>query len=151
MLQSGDNTGITLAESPLMRKALMKIKPKSSDIALCLAIIRPAAKDARIKDNDIDYETEFVYDDDAIKLLSNELNARRRSTDKYVEDLLRKESLKEDKINFVKKLNKLKGDSRQNLLNKLSNLRKYSFCKSHSYSYAQLVYKLAYEKTHNLQ
>ena len=26
MLQSGDNIGITLAESPLMRKALIKIK-----------------------------------------------------------------------------------------------------------------------------
>ena len=32
---------------------------------------------------------------------------------------------------------------------KLANLRKYSFCKSHSYSYAQLVYKLAYQKAHN--
>ena len=31
----------------------------------------------------------------------------------------------------------------------MNNLRKYSFCKSHSYSYAQLVYKLAYEKAHN--
>ena len=150
LLQSGDNIGITLAESPLMRKALMKIKPKSiDDIALCLAIIRPAAKDARIKDNDIDYETEFVYDDDAIKLLSNELNIDEELADKYRRSLAKGKWLKEDKINFVKKLNKLKGDNRQNLLNKLSNLRKYSFCKSHSYSYAQLVYKLAYEKTHN--
>ena len=33
--------------------------------------------------------------------------------------------------------------------NLLSNLRAYSFCKSHSYSYAQLVYKIAYEKAHN--
>ena len=31
----------------------------------------------------------------------------------------------------------------------IKNLRKYSFCKSHAYSYAQLVYKLAYEKIHN--
>ena len=31
----------------------------------------------------------------------------------------------------------------------LSNLRAYSFCKSHSYSYAQLVYKIAYQKAHN--
>ena len=28
-------------------------------------------------------------------------------------------------------------------------LRKYSFCKAHAFSYAQLVYKLAYEKVHN--
>ena len=31
----------------------------------------------------------------------------------------------------------------------LANLRAYSFCKSHSYSYAQLVYKIAYQKAHN--
>ena len=43
LLQNGDNIGITLAESPLMRKALIKIKPNNiSDIAKCLAIIRPA-------------------------------------------------------------------------------------------------------------
>ena len=35
------------------------------------------------------------------------------------------------------------------MLEKLANLRKYSFCRSHSYSYAQLVYKIAYEKAHN--
>ena len=29
MLQRGDNLGITLAESPLMRKAFLKVKPKS--------------------------------------------------------------------------------------------------------------------------
>ena len=40
-------------------------------------------------------------------------------------------------------------DKRKSIEEKLSNLRKYSFCKSHSYSYAQLVYKLAYQKGHN--
>ena len=39
--------------------------------------------------------------------------------------------------------------SKEDLLSKLKNLRLYSFCKSHSYSYAQLVYKLAYQKAHN--
>ena len=36
---------------------------------MCLAIIRPAAKDARMEDNDIDFTTKFVYDDDAISIL----------------------------------------------------------------------------------
>jgi hypothetical protein len=30
----------------------------------------------------------------------------------------------------------------------LKNMRKYSFCKAHALSYAQLVWQLAYEKTH---
>ena len=33
----------------------------------------------------------------------------------------------------------------------LENLRYYSFCKSHAYSYAQLVWCLAYQKAHNPQ
>ena len=40
----------------------MKIKPKTiTDIAICLAIIRPAAKDARIENNNIDYNTKFIF------------------------------------------------------------------------------------------
>ena len=52
-----------------MRKAMLKIKPKSiDDIAKCLAIIRPA-KDAAINYNESDYDTPFIYDDDAISIL----------------------------------------------------------------------------------
>ena len=55
-------------------KALLMIKPKSiEDIAICLAIIRPAAKETRTAINDIDYHTKFIYDDDAIRLLSTKL------------------------------------------------------------------------------
>ena len=69
MLQNGDNLGVTLAESPLMRKAFMKIKPESiKDIAICLAIIRPAAKDARNCLDDLD--NQIIFDDDIINMLS---------------------------------------------------------------------------------
>ena len=34
-------------------------------------------------------------------------------------------------------------------MDRLSNLSKYSFCKSHAYSYAKLVLALAYQKTYN--
>ena len=38
-----------------MRKALLTLRPKSiKDIAICLAIIRPAAKDTRKEINNID-------------------------------------------------------------------------------------------------
>ena len=84
LLQSGDNIGITLAESPLMRKALMKIKPKNiTEIAICLAIIRPAAKDARIENNNIDYNTKFIFDDDAITILADTLNISNDLADKF--------------------------------------------------------------------
>ena len=46
-------------------------------------------------------------------------------------------------------MNKISKKDRTFIEEKLLNLRKYSFCKSHSYSYAQLVYKLAYQKAHN--
>ena len=45
MLQNGDNLGVTLAESPLMRKAFMKIKPKSiKDIAICFGNYKTCCK-----------------------------------------------------------------------------------------------------------
>ena len=150
LLQTGDNIGITLAESPLMRKALLKIKPKTiDDIALCLAIIRPAAKDARYQNNEIDYNAEFIYDDDAIKLLSTKLNIDEELADKYRRYLSKDNWNIDDKKKFKERLSRLSEKDRQKLLSKLSNLRRYSFCKSHSYSYAQLVYKIAYQKAHN--
>ena len=47
MLSTGNNIGITLAETPLMRKAFLMINLKSFWFAICLLIVRPAAKDAR--------------------------------------------------------------------------------------------------------
>ena len=144
LLQNGNNIGITLAESPLMRKALIKIKPKTlDDIALCLAIIRPAAKDARISNGDIDYKTKFIYDDDAISIIANYLNCDYALADKF-----RRGFSKNDK-EILKEFNKWiknKNIDKKKIYKKLENLRKYSFCKSHALSYAQLVYNLAEAK-----
>ena len=150
MLKEGDNIGITLAESPLMRKALMMIQPKSiDDLAICLAIIRPAAKDVRKENNEIDYSSEFIFDDDAISLLSQNLNINEELADKFRRNISKNKWCKDDKEMFDQLLNKLDATKKEELLSKLKNLRLYSFCKSHSYSYAQLVYKLAYQKAHN--
>ena len=150
LLQSGNNIGITLAESPLMRKALVNLKPKSiKDIAVCLAIIRPAAKDARVKLNEIDYNTQFVFDDDAITILSESLNISYDLADKFRRCISKNKWDKKLKDKYEKLLNKLDLGTRNEVLDKLDKLRKYSFCKSHSYSYAQLVYKIAYQKAHN--
>ena len=150
MLHKGDNIGITLAESPLMRKALMTIKPTNiKELAVCLAIIRPAAKDARISNNDIDYKTKFIYDDDAIRLLSKFLNISEGLADKFRRCLSKNKWETKDKLQFNLLLNKLSLPKKLKLQEYLKNLRFYGFCKAHSYSYAQLVYKIAYQKAHN--
>ena len=50
---------------------------------------------------------------------------------------------------FDRLMTQLSPQKKRFLLEQVKNLRLYSFCKSHSYSYAQLVYKLAYQKAHN--
>lgn len=150
LLKNGNNIGITLAESPLMRKALLKIKPKSiSDIAKCLAIIRPAAKDARMADNNIDYKTQFIFDDDAISILSETLNIDMSLADKFRRCLSKNKWDGETKSRYKSLIESIDPEKASKMESLLSNLRQYSFCKSHSYSYAQLVYKLAYQKAHN--
>lgn len=149
LLQKGDNIGITLAESPLMRKALLKVKPKSiTDIAICLAIIRPAAKDARVEDNDIDFNSYFIFDDDAISILAKNLNIPNDLADKFRRCISKNKWTDSLKKQYDDLIENISTNQRIDILSKLANLRKYSFCKSHSYSYAQLVYKIAYQKAH---
>ena len=147
LLMSGNNIGLTFAESPLIRKSFMKIKPKTVDeIAICLSIIRPAAKDARDFNDVEDLEGMFVYDDDAIDILSKSLGCTEDLADKY-----RRAFTKDDKDEIAQVAIDLSMENEQlkiDVLNKLKNLRKYSFCKSHAYSYAQLVWQLAYTKAH---
>ena len=62
MLARGDNIGIILGESPLIRKAFIKIKPKNIyDLAVCLSIIRPAAMDARQSTDIEDYDNNIGF------------------------------------------------------------------------------------------
>ena len=72
LLSSGNNIGITLAETPLMRKALLLIKPKTiMELATCLSIIRPAAADAKKEFELGRYsKNSLVFDDDVIYILS---------------------------------------------------------------------------------
>ena len=145
LLSSGNNIGITLGESILIRKYFMKIKPRNiNDIALCLSIIRPAAKKARDLYNTDDKS--IIYDDDAIDILSKSLKCDEDLADKY-----RRGFAKGDENTIAEvaiELSMYSDKKKDEVLNKLKNLRKYSFCKSHAYSYAQLVWQLAYVKAH---
>lgn len=139
MLGKGDNIGVTLAESPLMRRTLLKVKPKTiEDLALCLAIIRPAAKDARGLELAEINDSVFIYDDDAIKFIAQALNCSEGDADKIRRGLTKGNK---EVINNLK-------EKAPELISLLDNLNLYSFCKSHAFSYAQLVYQLAYYKFH---
>ena len=132
MLASGDNIGITLGESPLMRKAFMTIKPKTiSDIAVALAIIRPAAKNARNETISLNYDPDqIIYDDDVIDVMKKLFDCDDATADKYRRDFMKgKLKVKDKKIQ-----------------KQLSCIRSYGFCKSHAFSYAQLVAKLTFIK-----
>ena len=146
LLSTGDNIGITLAETPLMRKALLLIKPKNIiDLAICLSIIRPAAKDAKQNFEKGIIDDNIIFDDDAIFLISKLLKC-----DEQYADKIRREYCKSDDIcDIIKnKLDTMKKKDSEKIKNILDNLKKYSFCKAHALSYAQLVWQLAYEKVH---
>ncbi len=135
LFRRGDNIGITLAESPLIRKAFQKICPSTLEqVALCLAIIRPAARVARNAVKSADLDAFFVYDDDAIEIIQRDLKCSDAEADKY-----RRAFTKGEKL--PAKLSRKAKDQ-------LKNLRQYSFCKSHAFSYAQLVWQLGYMKAH---
>ena len=149
LLCKGDNIGLTLAESPLMRKALLLVQPKTiMDVAICLSIIRPAAKEARKEFELGKYlKNSLIFDDDAIFLIAKLLNCSEEMADK-----IRRSGSKGKK----ECLNVLKTDIKDaNMITKvrikniLTNLRKYGFCKAHAISYAQLVWQIAYQKANN--
>jgi len=156
MLARGDNIGITLAESPLMRKAFMLIKPETIfEFAIVMAIVRPAAKSTKqMFENNTNANTKVVYDpnnsfgiifdDDGIDMLASLLEC-----DDDEADNLRRRFSKGDKtlIKEIKEKCKNKTDRYiTSVIKDCYDLRKYSFCKSHAYSYGQLIYKLAFVK-----
>ena len=151
LLSSGKNIGITLAETPLMRKAFLLIKPKCvMDVAICLSIIRPAAKDTR-KDFEIGKYNglNLIFDDDIIYIISKMVDCDEEMADKLRRGFCKQD---EDCLAILEKNIIKKNKSEQKKIKKILNsIRKYGFCKAHALSYAQLVWQLAYEKANNPQ
>lgn len=148
MLHRGDNIGIILGESPLMRKAFMKVKPTNLyGLAVCLSIIRPAATDARKSSDVCDFDNNIIFDDDAIDLIKEYLKIDDENADKY-----RRAFAKGDKNgiqDFKTKIQHFSKEKQKEIMQKLANLSRYGFCKAHAFSYAQLIWKLAYMKAHH--
>lgn len=155
ILSKGNNIGITFAESPAMRKLFISIKPQSlDDIAKALALVRPMAQDFKneylknlVDTNNI--HKYLIYDDDAITYISDLIKCPESIADTY-RKAFTKNKYKKVQI-FKNILNDLydSNDDKNFIIDRLSNLKKYSFCKSHAYSYAKLVLALIYQKKYN--
>jgi error-prone DNA polymerase len=161
MLARGEILGLTFGESRGMRKLFLGMKPRHmDDIAILLALIRPAAATQGRKreflerwrfgvESEDPLAKQIIFDDDAIGIIKAALGCDSAEADKW-----RKVFAKGNpagRIEFRKRLYQ-KGISRSKqdyIMNELDYLVLYSFCKSHAVSYAQLVWALAYEKTHN--
>ena len=144
LLSNGDNMGITIAESPAMRKIFTAMKPKSrSDVAFALALLRPAAAAEGNKDNILKgHDPILVFDDDAIVKFQQLIGCTEAEADNYRRAFAKK---KEDQIEEF--LSKIKAtEDRQLIYDNFKRLSLYSFCKSHAISYGQLVWAMAYQK-----
>jgi hypothetical protein len=162
-LCEGRNIGLTYAESRAIGKAFQHIQPRGiHDIAMALAIIRPAASSNGQKMDflrdlthiragqpiDRDY---IIYDDDAIQTINRILDCGESQADIY------RKAFAKRKFKLMKEFHDRLDIRRQDwtiakrdaICDQLACLQEYSFCKSHALSYARLVYALAYQKTHN--
>jgi len=144
LLSSGNNMGITIAESPAMRKIFTSMKPKNRmDVAFALALLRPAAAAEGNKDKILNgHDPVLVFDDDAIDRFQDMLGCSEAEADNYRRAFAKN---KEDKIQEL--LARVSSEEDKKLIyDNFRRLSLYSFCKSHAISYGQLVWALAYQK-----
>ena len=152
LLCRGDVIGLTQAESRTMRKAFIALQPRNyHDVALALALIRPAAADggrkaAYFRSLKEDKKMRMlIYDDDALGFISETIGCSLDEADKY-----RRGFKKQDGRLMSIFFNRLSYARKHELrIRQLNDLNKYSFCKGHSLAYGQLVWALAYHKVHN--
>ena len=159
LLSSGFNLGLTQAESRGMRKILVTLKPSNiEEVAIALALIRPAAsrnyqksaflRDYSIYNNKKNRYKYIIFDDDATLFIKNLLNCNESLADNIRRAFSKNKT--KDKNIFKKILyKKFSKQEAAKIFEQLEQLRYYSFCKSHAYSYANMVYCLAYHKHYN--
>ena len=160
VFEDGLNLGLTQAESRGMRKILMTLKPKNvNELAIALALIRPAAsrnyqksaflRDYSIFNNKSSRSKYIIFDDDATIFIKNTLNCNESIADN-IRRAFSKNKFKE-KTHFKRLLYRQFREKKKvdKIFEQLEQLRYYSFCKSHAYSYANMVYCLTYQKYYN--
>jgi len=158
--KNNNNIGIIYAESRGMNKIFQTMKIKSlNDLATALALIRPSAskngrKSGFLRDyTTIDFTNKdykyLIFDDDATFYIKKILGCDEGTADNYRRAFSKNKMVEKKK--FYKELYK-SGKSKkeiETIKEKLDQLRYYGFCKSHAYSYARLIYVLAYNKYYN--
>ena len=158
IFKDGQNIGLTHSESRAMMKVFKTMSPTTvKEIAIALALIRPAASKNYQKAEFLkDYtpykynSNEFIiFDDDATLFIQKLLKCTDSVADNYRRAFSKNKKYK--KIEFINKLKRMKFDEekQEGIIKRLEQLEFYSFCKSHAFSYAQLVFALAYHKAHN--
>lgn len=158
IFKNGDNIGLTHSESRGMMKIFRLMQPSTlKEIAIALALIRPAASKNNQKAEFLTDYTPFkvdtnkyiIFDDDATLFIQKLLNCDISVADNYRRAFSKnKHKLK---LKFIEEFDKIvKNETyKQNIILRLEQLEYYSFCKSHAFSYAQLVIALSYHKAHN--
>ena len=154
----GDTIGLTFGESRGMRRLFCDMRPQTiDDIAIALALIRPAAAEGGRKRQYIkkfnegtlptaDADAPIVYDDDAIRRICAVLSCSASTGDKWRKAFAKGKAGAIGDFEMQLALRGMTGVKRKSLLSDLNQLAKYSFCKSHALSYAFLVWRLAYLK-----
>lgn len=140
LLCSGDVLGLTQSESRTMRKTILALQPKTMyDVALALALIRPAAADGGRKASYFrEGKAKFIFDEDALTFISSSVGCSLSEADRYRRGF--KNCNKKVMDEFKSKV------KNESIWKELSHLRKYSFAKGHSLAYGQMVWALAYHK-----
>jgi DNA polymerase III alpha subunit len=157
LFKNGDVIGLTHSESRAMCKVYKTMQPTTiKEIAIAIALIRPAAAKGYQKADFLrDYSrykksnNYIIFDDDATLFLKKILRCDSSTADNY-RRAFSKNKIKEKKecIKIIKE--NINDDEKSDIIIKrLEQLEYYSFCKSHAYSYAQLIWALAYEKVNN--
>jgi hypothetical protein len=157
---NGLNIGITLGESRGMRKLFMEMRPEGvSDLAVALALIRPAAAAEGRKQEFLEkwrclhtgqtpLTRPIVYDDDAIHKIRYILGCDSAMADRWRKAFAKGNPKMRIEFRQAMGARGYSGGTIDKVVDDLNQLVYYSFCKSHAVSYAQLVWALGYWKAH---
>jgi DNA polymerase-3 subunit alpha len=157
LFKNGDIIGLTHSESRAMCKVYKIMQPSTiKEIAIAIALIRPAAAKGYQKADFLrDYSrykksnNYIIFDDDATLFLKKILKCDSSTADNYRRAFAKnKRKEKNECIKLIKE-NINDEEKVDIIIKRLEQLEYYSFCKSHAYSYAQLIWALAYSKTNN--
>ena len=152
LLCRGDVIGLTQGESPAFRKLARAVKPHNRrEVAMTLALLRPAAASRGRKARFLKrwgltrVPSTLVFEDDATDLIASVLGCDHSEADTYRRAFAKKDKRLIDNFSF-----RIRGNPRlAEIMDDLSQLRSYSFCKAHAMELAHLVWALAWQKCHN--